>query len=62
MAPLWPQIRKMIFDGSYSDPANNWLDRFKAVSVESERYDIYKKRIQDHIPHVVMEQALKMYL
>jgi hypothetical protein len=61
MIPLWPQIRKMILDGSYVDVANGWVNRFKAVSVESERYDIYKKRIQDHIPRVVMEQALKMY-
>jgi hypothetical protein len=61
MTPLWPQIRKMILDGSYIDPANNWIDRFKAASVESERYDIYKKRIQNDIPRDIMEQALKMY-
>lgn len=61
IAPLWPQIRKMILDGSYIDRSNIWVDRFKAASGESERYDIYKRRIQDDIPHSVMERALTMY-
>jgi len=61
MAPLWPQIRKMILDGSYVDPTNNWIAKFKSASVESERYSIYKNHIQTMIPRVVMIPALRMY-
>ena len=61
MAPLWPQIRKMILDGSYVDPTNNWIAKFKSASVESERYSIYNNHIQTMIPRVVMIPALRMY-
>jgi len=61
MAPLWPQIRKMILDGSYVDPTNNWIAKFKSASVESERYSIYKNHIQTMIPRAVMIPALRMY-
>jgi hypothetical protein len=61
MAPLWPQIRKMILDGSYVDPTNSWIAKFKSASVESERYSIYKNHMQTSIPRAVMIPALRMY-
>ncbi len=61
MAPLWPQIRKMILDGSYVDPTNSWIAKFKSASDESERYSIYKNHMQTSIPRVVMIPALRMY-
>jgi hypothetical protein len=58
--PLWPQIRKMILDGTFRSTVYHWVDQFKNSSSETARYDIYKFNTRN-IPRPVMKLALEMY-
>jgi hypothetical protein len=61
IVPLWPQIRKMILDGTFnSDGRYLWVDQFKNLSSEVERYNLYKSNTSN-IPRLVMRRALGMY-
>ncbi len=57
--PLWPQIRKMILNGTYSDH-EQWVKDFKNETNEYERYHIYSRHIT-RIPTDIKKQALDMY-
>jgi hypothetical protein len=57
--PLWPQVRKMILNGTY--PATEkWVKDFKATSSEVERYRLYSNNIT-RLPEAVKREALEMY-
>ena len=66
IAPLWPQIRKMILDDTYiyRTGADAWRDAwardFKRMTSEKARYDLYCDNMS-HIPALVMQRALGMY-
>jgi hypothetical protein len=60
MVPLWPQIRKLILDGTFRPAGYYWVDQFKRSSSESSRYDIYKSNTSN-IPQSIMKRALEMY-
>ena len=60
MVPLWPQIRKLILDGTFRSAGYYWVDQFQRSSSESVRYDIYKSNTSN-IPHSIMKRALEMY-
>lgn len=59
--PLWPQIRKMILDGTYYQETEQWIQVFKAPTTsETFRYDLYTKNIT-RLPVHVKRQALELY-
>jgi hypothetical protein len=61
MLPLWPQIRKMILDGTFRpEGTSGWVNRFKAMSKETDRYNLYNSNMRS-IPRPVMKLALEMY-
>lgn len=57
--PLWPQVRKMILNGTYSDH-EQWVKDFKNETNENERYHMYSRHIT-RIPTDIKKQALEMY-
>ena len=60
MVPLWPQIRKMILDGTFRSAGYYWVDQFKRSSSETARYNLYKSNTSN-IPRPVIKLALEMY-
>ena len=59
--PLWPQIRKMILDGTFKHEGHYyWVGGFKDATSERIRYDIYKANMRN-IPSHIMKRALEMY-
>lgn len=57
--PLWPQIRKMILNGTYPD-TEKWVKDFKNTVNEYERYNLYSRNIMK-LPDAVKKTALEMY-
>jgi hypothetical protein len=63
--PLWPQIRKMILDGTVKRRSGSdgwrdaWFEDFKRMS-EKSRYDMYRANMSN-LSAVVMKRALEMY-
>jgi hypothetical protein len=57
--PLWPQIRKMILNGTYRDD-EQWVKDFKSETDEKKRYDMYSRNI-NRAPNSVKKMALEMY-
>ena len=61
IAPLWPQIRKMILDGTFTAARHySWVDVFKNSTSEKARYDMYILNTSNIPPHI-MKRALEMY-
>ena len=64
IAPLWPQIRKMILDGTFETFTATgyyfWVDDFKTLSNETNRYNLYINNLRN-IPQTIMKRALEMY-
>lgn len=66
IAPLWPQIRKMILDDTYifRSGADTWRDSwardFKRMTSEQSRYNLYAANMS-HLPALVLKRALEMY-
>jgi hypothetical protein len=61
IAPLWPQIRKMILDGTFIAAGHYfWVDNFKTLNNETDRYNLYISNTRN-IPRPVMKLALEMY-
>jgi hypothetical protein len=64
IAPLWPQIRKLILDGTFETftPTGHyfWVDTFLGMNSETARYNLYITNIDD-IPPSIMKRALEMY-
>lgn len=63
---LWPQIRKLILDGTFKRRSGSeawrdaWIDDFKRMTSEKDRYDLYKSNT-NNIPSHIMKRALEMY-
>ena len=61
IAPLWPQIRKMILDGTFKPEGHYyWVNAFKDLTSEAARYNLYNANTSN-IPRPVMKRALEMY-
>ena len=61
IVPLWPQIRKMILDGTFKHEGHYyWVVAFKDSTSETARYDLYKSNTRN-IPTHIMKLALEMY-
>ena len=61
LAPLWPQIRKMILDGTFTANGHYfWVDNFKTLNNETDRYNLYVTNI-NNIPQSILKRALEMY-
>jgi hypothetical protein len=61
MAPLWPQVRKLILDGTFvSAPGHTWVQTFLNTTSEPERYNLYDRE-RNNVPDVIRRRALDMY-
>jgi hypothetical protein len=60
ITPLWPQIRKMILNGTFRDE-EQWVKDFKLIKKESDRYRLYSRNIKK-IPNAVKKESLEMYI
>jgi hypothetical protein len=61
IVPLWPQIRKLILDGTFMAAGHYyWVVSFKGFTSETARYDLYKSNTRN-IPTHIMKLALEMY-
>lgn len=62
IVPLWPQIRKLILDGTFrpDGPYYTWITTFNALRSDLERYNLYKSNTRN-IPRPIMKRALEMY-
>lgn len=60
MTPLWPQIRKMILNGTYHGIEANWVRQFRELTDEKARYDLLTRQLSA-VPSAVKRDALDMY-
>ena len=62
IVPLWPQIRKLILDGTFraDGPYYTWITAFKSLNSETARYNLYKSNTRNISPQI-MKRALEMY-
>ena len=65
IAPLWPQVRKMILDGTYTVRGTDrwrdaWVDDFKRMTSEKSRYDLFCRNA-GQLTTDVKRVALNMY-
>jgi hypothetical protein len=60
ITPLWPQVRKMILNGTFQSTAQ-WVKDFKASTSEADRYRLYTRNITI-LPDSVKKDALEMYM
>ena len=65
IAPLWPQVRKMILDGTFPVRGTDrwrdaWIEEFKRMTSEKSRYDLFCRN-SGQLTSDVMRRALNMY-
>jgi hypothetical protein len=61
MAPLWPQVRKLILDGTFAPaPGYTWVQTFLNTTSESDRYKLYDRE-RNNVPEFIRRRALDMY-
>jgi hypothetical protein len=65
IAPLWPQVRKMILEGTYTVRGTDrwrdaWIEEFKRMTSEKSRYDLFCNN-SGQLTSNVMRKALEMY-
>ena len=61
IVPLWPQIRKMIMNGTFKAEGHYfWVNTFKALKSETDQYKLYASNT-NNIPRATMKLALEMY-
>jgi len=66
IAPLWPQVRKLILDGTFVRRSgaeryrDAWIEDFKTMTSEKNRYDLFCNNT-NHLPERVRRDALAMY-
>jgi hypothetical protein len=65
IAPLWPQVRKMILDGTYTVRGTDrwrdaWIEDFKSMKSEKSRYELFCRN-SGQLTSNVMRKALEMY-
>lgn len=61
MTPLWPQIRKLILDGTFAPASGRtWVQTFLNMTSESDRYKLYDRE-RNNVPEVIRRRALDMY-
>lgn len=59
MTPLWPQLRKMILNGTYRAEVA-WVRQFKTSTSEKTRYDLLTRNLSS-VPNSVKKDALELY-
>lgn len=59
ITPLWPQLRKMILNGTYRSTAA-WVTVFKDLMDEKQRYDLLTRNLPS-LPATIKKEALEMY-
>jgi len=59
ITPLWPQLRKMILNGTYRTEVA-WVKTFKNATTEKERYDLLTRNLSK-VPAPVKKAALELY-
>jgi hypothetical protein len=59
LVPLWPQIRKMILNGTYTSKSG-WVRDFKTLTDETHRYNLLKHNLPN-VPANIKREALEMY-
>ena len=65
IAPLWPQVRKMILDGTYTVRGTDrwrdaWIEDFKRMTSEKDRYVLFCNNT-NQLSQEVKRKALSMY-
>ena len=65
IAPLWPQVRKMILDGTYTMRGTDrwkdaWIEDFKRMTSEKSRYELFCRN-SGQLTSDVKRIALNMY-
>jgi hypothetical protein len=65
IAPLWPQVRKMILDGTYTRRTaerwrDAWIDDFTRMTSEKDRYDLFCVN-SNALSSETKRKALSMY-
>ena len=65
IAPLWPQVRKMILDGTYTVRGTDrwkdaWIEDFRRMTSEKSRYDLFCRN-SGQLTSEVKRVALSMY-
>lgn len=65
IAPLWPQVRKMILDGTYTRRTaerwrDAWIDDFTRMTSEKDRYDLFCVN-SNALSSEMKRRALTMY-
>ena len=65
IVPLWPQVRKMILDGTYTVRGTDrwrdaWIEDFKRMTSEKDRYDLFYRNM-NQLTSDVKRVALNMY-
>jgi hypothetical protein len=65
IAPLWPQVRKMILEGTYTMRGTDrwkdaWIEDFKRMTSEKSRYELFCRN-SSQLTSDVMRRALNMY-
>ena len=65
IAPLWPQVRKMILDGTYTVRGTDrwkdaWIEDFKRMTSEKSRYELFCRN-SGQLTSGVKRVALEMY-
>ena len=58
--PLWPQVRKLILNGTYRPDGTNWVHLFLNTADEKTRYTIYGNNMSS-MPRSIQKMALDMY-
>ena len=59
ITPLWPQLRKMILNGTYRAEVA-WVRQFKTLTDEKARYDLLTRNLSS-VPNAVKKDALELY-
>jgi hypothetical protein len=66
IAPLWPQVRELILNGTFKRRSGSegwrdaWIEDFKAMTSEKSRYDLFCANT-NHLPSHMKLAALRMY-
>lgn len=59
LTPLWPQLRKMILNGTYRS-TSRWVNEFKTSTDENKRYTLLTQHLPS-VPRNIKKDALEMY-
>ena len=66
IAPLWPQVRELILNGTFKRRSGSegyrdaWIDNFKRMTSEKQRYELFCNNA-NYLPSQMKLAALRMY-